>query len=40
LESEHAAPENAERLKELSAVLSDLKSCAGADCRLADRTVR
>jgi N-acetylglucosamine-6-sulfatase len=40
LESEHAAPENAERLKELSAVLSGLKSCAGADCRLADRTVR
>ena len=36
LRSGHAKPENAQRLNELSAVLSDLKSCAGAGCRAAD----
>ena len=36
LDSAHAAPENAKRLKKLSAILSDLKSCAGRGCRAAD----
>ena len=39
LESAHAAPENAQRIDELSAILSDLKGCAAAtnpSCRVAD----
>jgi arylsulfatase A-like enzyme len=39
LESADAAPENAERLEDLSAILSDLKGCAATtdpSCRVAD----
>jgi N-acetylglucosamine-6-sulfatase len=36
LRSGYAEPENTPRLHELSAVLSDLNSCAGAGCRAAD----
>ena len=39
LQSEHDVskyPENAQRIGELSAVLSELKSCARASCRSAD----
>jgi N-acetylglucosamine-6-sulfatase len=36
LESAHAAPENAERLGALSVMLSDLKGCKDASCRVAD----
>jgi N-acetylglucosamine-6-sulfatase len=33
LRSGHAAPENTRRIRQLSAVLSDLRRCAGAECR-------
>jgi N-acetylglucosamine-6-sulfatase len=33
VDSAHAAPENAERISELSALLSNLKGCAAATCR-------
>ena len=36
LESAHAAPENAGRMAELSATLSDLQGCRGSGCRIAD----
>jgi arylsulfatase A-like enzyme len=36
LDSAHSAPENVQRIGELSALLSELMSCAGASCRSAD----
>jgi N-acetylglucosamine-6-sulfatase len=36
VESAHRAPQNAKRLKELSTILSNLKGCKDANCRLAD----
>jgi arylsulfatase A-like enzyme len=36
LDSAHSAPENAQRIGELSTFLSELKSCARASCRSAD----
>jgi hypothetical protein len=37
LESTHAVPENAERVGELSGVLSGLRGCAAATCRERER---
>jgi N-acetylglucosamine-6-sulfatase len=36
LDSAHSAPENAQRIGELSALLSELENCARASCRSAD----
>ncbi len=36
LRSAHTAPENAERLAQLSGTLSVLEDCEGAECRAAD----